>query len=74
MPVRDKRVKEREEEHMTSREKEIISAVEDLGGEAHPTKIGRELGISSDYAEQICRDLVWMGALVKNGLRFKLVK
>lgn len=59
---------------MTSREKEVISAIKSLGGEAHPTKIGKAMGISGDYAEQLCRDLVWMGVLVKKGLRFKLIK
>ncbi len=55
---------------MTSREKEVIRAIKSLGGEAHPTKIGKALGITGDYAEQICRDLVWSGYLVKNSLRY----
>ncbi len=55
---------------MTSREKEVIRAIKSAGGEAHPTKIGKALGITGDYAEQICRDLVWSGYLVKNGLRY----
>lgn len=59
---------------MTTREKEIIRAVKDLGGVAHPTAIGKEVGISGDYAEQLCRDLVWMGHLAKKGLKFKLTK
>lgn len=57
---------------MTSREKEVLEAIERLGGEAHPTKIGGEMGITGDYAEQLCRDLVWMGYLVKKGLRYKI--
>ena len=57
---------------MTSREKEIINAVGGLGGEARPSKIGGVVGISSDYAEQLCRDLVWAGYLAKKGLRYKL--
>ena len=59
---------------MTTREKEIVEAIEGLGGMAHPTAIGKELGISGDYAEQLCRDLVWMGYLAKEGLKFKLSK
>lgn len=57
---------------MTTREKEVIKAIRSLGGEAHPTKIGKALGISGDYAEQLCRDLVWAGYLVKKGLRYKI--
>ena len=57
---------------MTSREKEIIKAIKSLGGEAHPTKIGKALGISGDYAEQLCRDLVWAGRLIKKGLRYRI--
>ena len=59
---------------MTTREMEIIRAVKNLGGIAHPTAIGKKVGISTDYAEQICRDLIWMGCLVKEGLKFKLTK
>ena len=55
---------------MTSREKEVMKAIESLGGEAHPTKIGKVLGISGDYAEQLCRDLVWAGYLVRKGLKY----
>ena len=57
---------------MTSREKEVMKAIESLGGEAHPTKIGKVLGISGDYAEQLCRDLVWSGYIIKNGLRYAI--
>ncbi len=57
---------------MTSREKEVVKALESFGGEAHPTKIGKAMGISGDYAEQLCRDLVWAGYLTKNGLRYKI--
>ena len=59
---------------MTAREKEIITAVASLGGEAHPTRIGKALGISGDYAEQLCRDLVWAGYLIKKGLRYGILK
>ncbi len=57
---------------MTSREKEIIKAIKSLGGQAHPTKIGKALGISGDYAEQLCRDLAWAGYLIKKGLKYAM--
>ena len=57
---------------MTSREKEVVKAVKSLGGEGHPTKIGKAMGISGDYAEQLCRDLVWAGYLIKKGLRYAI--
>ena len=57
---------------MTAREKEIFEAVKGIGGVAHPTKIGKEMGISGDYAEQLCRDMVWQGKFVKQGLKFKV--
>ena len=57
---------------MTSREKEIVKVLESFGGEAHPTKIGKAMGISGDYAEQLCRDLVWAGRLIKKGLRYRI--
>ncbi len=57
---------------MTSRGKETIKAIKDLGGTAHPTKIGKALGISGDYAEQLCRYLVWAGYLIKKGLKYAI--
>lgn len=57
---------------MTARENEIFEAVKRLGGIAHPTKIGKEMGISPDYAEQLCRDMVWQGKFVKKGLKFMI--
>ncbi len=57
---------------MTAREKEVFEAVKKLGGIAHPTKIGKEMGISADYAEQLCRDMVWKCEFVKQGLKFKI--
>ena len=57
---------------MTSREKEVIEVLKSFGGEAHPTKIGKAMGISGDYAEQLCRDLVWASYLIKKGLRYKI--
>ena len=57
---------------MTAREKEICEAVKRLGGVAHPTRIGKEMGISPDYAEQLCRDMVWKGEFIKKGLKFMI--
>ena len=57
---------------MTAREKEIFGAVKKLGGIAHPTKIGKEMGISADYAEQLCRDMVWQSKFIKQGLKFAI--
>jgi len=57
---------------MTAREKEIFEMVKRLGGIAHPTRIGKEMGVSADYAEQLCRDMVWKGKFAKQGLKFKV--
>lgn len=57
---------------MTAREKEIFEAVKRLGSVAHPTRIGKEMGVSADYAEQLCRDMVWQGKFIKQGLKFKV--
>lgn len=57
---------------MTAREKEILELLKKLGGIAHSTKIGSEMGISADYAEQLCRDMVWQGKFIKQGLKFKI--
>ncbi len=55
---------------MTSREKEVVAIINEYGGPTHPTKIGKTMGVSGDYAEQICRDLVWNGFLFKKGLKY----
>ena len=57
---------------MTAREKEIFELLKRLGGIAHPTRIGKEMGVSADYAEQLCRDMVWQGKFIKQGLKFKV--
>jgi len=57
---------------MTNREKEIFNAVKGIGT-AHPRKIGARMGISADYAEQLCRDMVWLRHFVKKGLSYSLV-
>lgn len=54
----------------TSREKEVMAIIREYGGPTHPTKIGKAMGVSGDYAEQICRDLVWSGYLAKKGLKY----
>ncbi len=59
---------------MTSREKEVITVINEYNCPAHPTKIGKAMGVSGDYAEQICRDLVWQGYLVKKGLKYGVFK
>ena len=56
---------------MTAREKEIFNVVKELGV-AHPTAIGVRMGISPDYAEQLCRDMVWKKLFLKKGLKFTL--
>ena len=55
---------------MTGREKEILAIVEKLGGVAHPTRIAKDMGITPDYAEQLCRDMTWYGYFVKKGLKY----
>ncbi|MFQ5841332.1 MAG: hypothetical protein ACE5I8_02745 [Thermodesulfobacteriota bacterium] len=59
---------------MTKRENEIFETLKRLGGEARPTEIGKDMGISADYAEQLCRDMVWMGHFIKHGLRYAIVE
>ncbi len=57
---------------MTGREKEIFNVVKELGGSAHPTRMAHVMGISSDYATQLSRDMVWMGYFKKKGLHYEL--
>ena len=56
---------------MTKREREIFKTVKELG-RARPTGISEKMGISPDYAEQLCRDMVWMGYFLKKGLGYEL--
>jgi len=58
---------------LTFREQEVVEALKKLGGEAHPTRIGREMGISPDYAEQLADYMVWKKYLVRKGLKFQIV-
>ena len=57
---------------ISQRERETLEVIKGLRGVAHPTKIGRAMGISADYAEQICDYLVWKKCLVRKGLKFEL--
>jgi len=57
---------------MTFREKEIHGALKKLGGEAHPKFIGEEMGISRDYAEVLCREMVFRKHFVKKGLKYAM--
>ena len=55
---------------MTDREQQVLAVIESAGGTASAVAIGCETGISPDYAEQICRDLVWRGKLYRKGRHF----
>ena len=55
---------------MTAREQQVLKAIEKAGGRASSAIIGRQMGISSDYAEQLCRDLVWQGKILRKGRHF----
>ena len=57
---------------ISQRERETLEVIRRLGGVAHPTKIGQAMGISADYAEQICDYLVWKKCLARRALRFQL--
>ena len=56
---------------MTKREREIFDIVNELG-KARPKRISEKMGISPDYAEQLCRDMVWMGYFLKKGLGYEI--
>ena len=57
---------------MTTRERELYAWIQELGGTAHPTVLGVKMGISGDYAEQLCRDMVYYGWFLRDGQKFKL--
>lgn len=59
---------------MTTRERQVLETIKELGGKAHPTTVGKKIGISSDYAEQLCRDMVYLGYLERKGLFFVIKK
>ena len=56
---------------MTFREREIFSVVKELK-KAHPTAIGKRMGISADYAIQLCRDMIWAKYFVQKGLYYEI--
>lgn len=55
---------------MTSREQQALKAINRAGGTGSTATIGRDMGISPDYAEQICRDLVWQGKVFRKGRHY----
>ena len=57
---------------ISQRERETLETISQLGGLAHPTRVGQAMGISADYAEQICDYLVWKKFLVRQGLKFQI--
>ena len=59
---------------MTDREQQVVSVIKKAGGSASPTAIGREMGVSPDYAQQLCRHLVWHGKLFAKGRHFEIRK
>lgn len=56
---------------MTKREREIFQAVKELG-RAHPKAISERVGISPGYAEQLCRDMVWLRHFIKKGQFYEI--
>ena len=58
---------------MTKREREIFQVVKELG-KACPRDISERVGISPDYAEQLCRDMVWLRHFIKKGLFYETRK
>lgn len=59
---------------MTFREREIYEALKKLKGEAHPKFIAGELGVSRDYAEILCREMVFRKHFIKKGLKYAIRK
>jgi len=51
-------------ELMTRHEKEVFQTINELGI-ASPDDISKRLGISSDCAEMLCRDMAFRGILIK---------
>lgn len=58
---------------MTKREREIFQIVRQLG-RAHPRDISERMGISPDYAEQLCRDMVWLRYFIKRGQFYEIAR
>ena len=59
---------------ISQREREVLDVIKDLGGTAHPTNVGKAMGITGDYAEQMCDYLVWKKYLTRQGLKFKVIR
>ncbi len=58
---------------MTKRERQIFQTVKELG-KAHPKDISDRVGISPGYAEQLCRDMVWLRHFRKRGLFYEIAQ
>ncbi len=58
---------------MTKREREIFQIVKEIG-RAHPRGISDRMGISPGYAEQLCRDMVWLRHFIKKGLFYEIAQ
>ena len=59
---------------ISQREKEVLEVIKDLGGVAHPTSIGKAMGVTGDYAEQMCDYLTWKKYVVRQGLKFRVIR
>ena len=58
---------------ISQREREVLDVIKGLGGVAHPTLIGKAMGVTGDYAEQMCDYLAWKKYLLRQGLKFRLI-
>lgn len=58
---------------MTKREREIFQIVKELG-KAHSRDISERMGISPGYAEQLCRDMVWLRHFIKRGQFYEIAQ
>ena len=56
---------------MTRHEKEIFQTIKELGV-ASPDDISKRLGIYSDCAEVLCRDMVCRDILIKKGYCYEI--
>ena len=58
---------------MTKREREIFQIVNELG-KACPRDISDKMGISPGYAEQLCRDMIWLRNFIKKGQFYEIAQ
>ena len=58
---------------MTKREREIFQIVRELR-KAHPRDISEMMGISPGYAEQLCRDMVWLRHFIRKGQFYEIAR